>query len=339
MKDLGARRNARSIRARRQDAAVRWLRVLSLTTLVATYCLIVLGSTVRVTNSGMGCLGWPLCSGQVGPIARFHPLMEQSHRYLASLVTILILSLAALAWRVGPTARHLKGPAAVSVGVIAVQIVLGAITVVTNNAPATVALHLAVGLVFLGIVAVAAVASFVRPEQSWSLLHEPGRLAWATTVALFFVFISGSLVVDGGAQSACRSWPACGGSRASGGLVALQLVHRSVVLIGGTLVVVYLMSLLRNGRLFDGRRALPLTGLALLVAQITVGAFDALLGAPAVLTDVHLALAATLWAVVVAVLALSARGTINRTVLVGSPEVEGTVMWLTGPRRRERGPQ
>jgi heme A synthase len=302
--------------------SVRWIRVLSLATLVATYCLIVLGSTVRVTNSGMGCPGWPLCSGRIGPISQFHPLMEQSHRYLTSLVTVLILALAALAWRAGPKARYVRGPALVSVGVIAVQVVLGAITVITNNAPVTVALHLAVGLLFLGIVTVTAVASFIRPEQSWSLLHQPDRLAWVAVAGLFFVLISGSLVVDGGAQSACKSWPACFGSRASGGLVVLQLAHRSMVLIGVTLVVIYLVTLLRKGTVLHTQRLLALSGLVLLAVQIIVGAFDALLGAPAALADVHLALASALWAVVVAVGALSARGTRDRTAPVGFRDVE-----------------
>ena len=330
MTDLGARRDGRSRGSRRQDVSVRWIRVLSLVTLVAIYCLIVLGSTVRVTNSGMGCPGWPLCSGQIGPISQFHPLMEQSHRYLTSLVTILILALAALGWRTGPKARYVRGPALVSVGAIAVQIVLGAITVVTNNAPVTVALHLAVGLLFLGIVTVTAVASFIGPEQSWSLLHQPGRLAWVTVAGLFFVLVSGSLVVDGGAQSACKSWPACLGSRAPGGLVALQLAHRSMVLIGGMLVVVYLVTLLRKGSDLHAQGVLALSGLVLLAVQIIVGAFDALLGAPAALADVHLALASALWALVVAVGALSARGTRDRTAPVGSRDVERMGLSTTG---------
>lgn len=109
--------------------------MLAVATLVATIGLIVLGSAVRVTNSGMGCKGWPLCSGQVGPISHFHPLMEQSHRFLVSIVTVLTLVLAFLTRRAGALARHVRGPALMSVGVIAVQIVLGAITVLTNNAP------------------------------------------------------------------------------------------------------------------------------------------------------------------------------------------------------------
>src|ERR1019366_10107407 len=88
------------------------------------------------------------------------------------------------------------------------------------------------------------------------------------------------------------------------------------------LVVVYLITLLRKGSALHAQRLLALSGLALLAAQVTVGAFDALLGAPAALADVHLALASALWAVVVAVAYLSARGTRDRTAPVCSRVVE-----------------
>ena len=318
----------------RPDAGVCWIRVLSVATAVATYGLIVLGSTVRVTESGMGCPGWPLCSGKVGPIDRFHPLMEQSHRYLASLVTILILALAILAWRTGSRAHHVIVPALVSVGAIAVQVVLGAVTVITTNAPVTVALHLAVALLFLGSVTVTAVASFVDPEESWSLLHRPGPLAWTAVAGLFLVLVSGSLVVDGGAQAACKSFPLCTGSSASGGLIALQLAHRSMVLVGGTLVAVYLVALLRKGGALDAVQVLALIGLVLLAAQVTVGIFNALLGAPEAVADVHLALASALWAVVVAVGALASGGRRDIAAPGGPLGTEGTTSRPDGPRSR-----
>lgn len=58
-------------------------RAVALVTLVATAGLILLGSTVRMTESGMGCRSWPLCNGAIGPVGGFHSLLEQSHRYLA----------------------------------------------------------------------------------------------------------------------------------------------------------------------------------------------------------------------------------------------------------------
>ena len=291
----------------RRDAPLWWIRGLSLATLVATFGLIVLGSAVRVTNSGMGCRGWPLCSGEVGPISKFHPLMEQSHRFLASIVTVLIIVLVIAVLRAGTAARHVRGPSLASAGVIVIQIVLGAITVLTNNAPVTVALHLLVATLFLGVVTVNAVASFIAPDRSWSLLHGPGRLAWAAVGALYLVVISGSIVVNAGAQAACTSWPVCLSSPAATGLVAIQMVHRSIVLIGSVLVVAFLVSRLRSQGGVGVERSLSIGGLGLLAAQIVVGALSALKSSHTEIADVHLAFAAALWGVVVAVFALSAR--------------------------------
>jgi cytochrome c oxidase assembly protein subunit 15 len=313
---------ASSPRARRTSAqtATRWLRVLAVSTLVATYLLIVLGSTVRVTNSGMGCPGWPLCYGQIGPVDHLHSLLEQSHRYLASIVTLLAVSLGLAAWRAGPAGRHVRAPAFVGVATIVVQIVLGAVTVVTHNSPPTVALHLGVALIFLAITTFAAVASFVPPEVSWSPLRPPSPMAWAAVGGLFLVMVSGSLVVNGGAEKACSSWPLCGGSPAAGGLIALQLAHRAVVLIGGGLVALYFGTALVRRPLDTGipwgdndrpdgaaeddpprHDPLLLTGLALLIGEVAAGAMVALLGAPEGAEDVHLAIGAALWAVLVAV--------------------------------------
>jgi len=297
----------------RRDVTLWWVRGLSLATLAATFGLIVLGSAVRVTNSGMGCKGWPLCSGEVGPISKFHPLMEQSHRFLALVVTVLILVLVVTVLRVGPAARHVRGPALASAGVIVVQIVLGAITVLTNNAPVTVALHLLVATLFLGVVTVTAVASFIAPDRPWSLLHRPSRLGWAAVGALYLVVISGSIVVNAGAQAACKSWPACLSSPAAMGLVTIQLVHRSMVLTGSLLVVAFLITLLRSKDTYGAERTLSIGGLGLLAAQIVVGALSAVESSHTEFADIHLAFAAALWGVVVAVFALSARGHQSRS--------------------------
>jgi heme A synthase len=80
-----------------------------------------------------------------------------------------------------------------------------------------------------------------------------------------------------------------------------------MVACGALLVVVYLIEQLAEQGTPHGQRILASSGVTLLVAQVVVGAFDAWLGAPIVLADLHLALAAALWAVVIAYVALSAR--------------------------------
>src|ERR1019366_4240365 len=208
----------------------------------------------------MGCKGWPLCTGSQGSISSFHPLMEESHRLLASLVTILIVALA-FSVRRNERATQLRGPTHAAVAIIVVQIVLGAVTVFANNAPFTVALHLLAATLLLGVATVVPVAAFIEPASSWSLRRGPTRLAWAAVASLYMIVISGSVVVNAGAQSACPSWPACGRSGSQLGVVVIQMVHRSVVLVGSVLVVTFLVGLLRRVHASQGECVLARIGL------------------------------------------------------------------------------
>lgn len=72
-------------------------RALTLVSLACAYLLVVLGDTVRFTESGMGCRSWPLCNGSAGLSGSYHALLEQSHRYLAAIVSILVATAFAVA--------------------------------------------------------------------------------------------------------------------------------------------------------------------------------------------------------------------------------------------------
>src|ERR671914_2196988 len=69
--------------------------------------LIVLGGIVRITGSGMGCGDdWPRCNGEWFPPLDLPTLIESSHRWAAAVVSVLVLAVAAVAWR-----RHRLEPA------------------------------------------------------------------------------------------------------------------------------------------------------------------------------------------------------------------------------------
>ncbi len=279
------------------------LPILAVLTGVLTYFLVVLGSTVRVTESGMGCPGWPLCYGQLGPVDNFHSILEQSHRYLVTLVTVLVVLTALAAWRFARARPSVLVPAVVALVIIVIQIILGAVTVITHNAPFTVALHLIAAIILLGVVWVTAVASLVgrRPAARRRLT----LWGWWAVGATFLVMISGSLVVDGGATFACPAWPGC---RALGGanqpLVVIQDVHRLVVLIATILIALFVMQAARRWRAVKGARWVADLVAVLLLAQIAAGGLVATLQAPEALQDLHLALGSATWAAVVVLAAI-----------------------------------
>lgn len=288
--------------------ATRRLASVAVLAAVLAFALVLLGSTVRVTESGMGCRSWPLCNGQIGVTGPLPAVLEESHRYLAALVSLAVAAVAALAWRHRrASARHARAArlALASTVVVAIQVVLGAVTVLTHNAPVTVALHLLTGLGFLAL-CVATAVQCVRAGRPWSSERfgpTVRRGAAGAVAALAAVLVAGSLVVDGGAAGACRGWPLCPPG-SPGRLALLQLVHRSVVLVAAAVLLWWLATLVsaaRRGPAAPRRAWLVGVGtvVTLLVLQVAAGAASAVLGAPAAAADVHLGVGAALWSAVV----------------------------------------
>src|SRR5216117_715674 len=54
--------------------------------------LVVLGSVVRTTGSGLACPDWPLCEGRVIPRLEPHVLIEWFHRLIAMLVSLALVA-------------------------------------------------------------------------------------------------------------------------------------------------------------------------------------------------------------------------------------------------------
>jgi heme A synthase len=255
--------------------------ILAWSAAVCTYLLIILGGIVRVTGSGMGCGDhWPLCNGHLfPPLGDIGTVIEWSHRLMAALVSILVASLAVVAlW----LCRRVRRASLLALGLLIVQVVLGAITVKLALPAWTVILHLGTAMLLLATLLIVAAGSTPNLDPGSRLL-----------VPLSFVTVLfGALTANLGAAAACSGFPLCNGQiwSTAGPLAWIQWIHR---LLAYSLTIVVIVWAVRS----RSRAAFIVLGLVAL--QVSIGAATVLLGLPSGLQVAHVAVGTAVWATVV----------------------------------------
>jgi heme a synthase len=269
-----------------------------------TYLLIVLGAIVRISGSGLGCgEQWPLCRGRLLPPLDLPTLIEYGHRLTAAAVSLLVLALALTAWwlrRVGPPSERegVNGPIALSaelvserpsaaaylaLGLLVLQVALGAVTVRLRLPPWTVILHLGTAMLLLATLIVAARG----PRRVAAAGRELAILGLGFTTVVF-----GALTANLGAASACLGFPLCNGRLLPDGnyLQHLQWTHRVLAYALVALVLWWAVRAKRRG---------PWGVAALLALQVVVAAAMVLLARPPALQAAHAAVGTAAWAALV----------------------------------------
>ena len=292
-------------------------RALSVATAAVTYALVVLGGVVRVSGSGLGCPDWPLCHGRLLPPLNVHAIIEYSHRTTASLTSVLVVATAIAAWLYLRERRDILVPATLALGLLVVQVALGAITVRFELPPMIVLAHLATAVALLGAVSVTAAAALLPAGRGAGDLFSIRR-ARIAAAGTYLLILTGSLVVGSGASASCGAWPLCGGglSLSFDRLPAIQLVHRAAAGLIGLVIVVSLISVLARHRRQPAVRATVALTLAALAFQVAVGAAVVTLHLPAVLRGLHLALASAVWAGTVVLTVITSRLPIADELLI-----------------------
>ena len=232
------------------------LRTLTWVTLFLTFDLVIFGAFTRLTDSGLGCPDWPGCYGHASPVGAVqqidaaqaamptgpvtHPKawIEMIHRYLATGVGVLILTLTVTTLLerrrqsrrdAGPTqsADETVGGSVLNELVfkktqvspwwptftllwVCLQGAFGALTVTMKLFPAIVTMHLLGGMVLLALLK----AQSMRYGQTGGLAAVPlkstTRLWLFATVALLWLQIAlGGWVSTNYAVMACTDFPAC----------------------------------------------------------------------------------------------------------------------------------
>jgi heme A synthase len=281
---------------------------LGLATSLAMFGLIVLGSAVRTTGSGLACPDWPLCQGRLVPPFEPHVLIEWSHRTLALVVSLLVFSIAGWCFARRELRARLGGIAGLALVLLFAQVLLGALTVWKLLLPSVVNVHLAVALLlFATLLTFTMLAERHESPDAFKLDPRATRSPLLLPLFAFVTTLTYAQAVLGGAVSsqhaglACPDWPACNGEwfPALGTLAGLQMLHRYVAY-ALTLAMAFAALAARSAP-DPGIRAGASLALGLDLAQIVLGVCNVLLGTPAWLSPLHLATAAAMLAMLVTV--------------------------------------
>jgi cytochrome c oxidase assembly protein subunit 15 len=306
---------------------------------VLTFLVIVAGAYVRLEDAGLGCPDWPGCYGKLlgvpdevrevakaeeafpgSPLDRARAWKEMFHRYLAATLGLLIVAIAAIAWRSRAAAGRAPWLATALVIVVAFQATLGMWTVTMLLKPAIVTLHLLGGMTTLALMTWLALREIDPPAAPTAAAR--GLRPWAALgIAVLAMQIAlGGWVSANYAALACPDFPVChgrwlpdmdfghafhvmrelgvtaaGAPLAHDALIAIHWTHR----LGALLTVLYLgtlaIVLLRVPVLAPHGGLL----LALLAAQTALGIANVLAGLPLAAAVAHNGGAALLLAALV----------------------------------------
>ena len=226
------------------------------------WALMTVGSFVRASESGLGCPDWPACHGQF-VTGGHHAMIEEVHRWVATVLILGVVGLALMVFRGYRHERRVTRPMAWVLALLALQVVLGGVTVLLKNVSWTVVVHYGAAALLVGSIALLTVrlafpTTESAPHDSFSRL-----IGWFVALSLGLL-LAGSTVANTDSHTACgRGFPLCNGSLtpAVDHRVIINLTHRAWA---GAMLVLALWVVFRSRR--DRAGVPPIEWAALVVA-------------------------------------------------------------------------
>lgn len=254
-----------------------WRHRFAVMTAISTFALIFIGGLVTSTGSSLSVPDWPLSYGQLMPPMVGGVFYEHGHRMVAGSVAVLMAALAVWTWRDEPR-RGVRTLAAVALGAVVLQAVLGGVTVLLRLPTAVSVAHAALAQAFFCLV----VALALVTGSDWLEVPTPRGddatlrlLAAGTTGAVYAQLLLGAVMRHTGSGLAIPDFPLAYGHLVpylESFPVAIHFAHRVGALIVATLIGATALRVrsLHGDEPLLGRPALLLV--ALVVLQITLGA-------------------------------------------------------------------
>ncbi len=191
-----------------------WLTALFWLNLACQVGIVVTGGLVRLTGSGLGCPEWPRCTtDSLVPTKHqeqsWHKYIEFGNRTLTGVLSIVALALLIGLFVGAPQRKGLRLPTGLVLGGVALQAIVGGITVLTGLNPAIVAAHFLISMLL-----VAASAWLVWRGREGDAPARPvvrdgiQRLGRGIAAFTVVVLLLGTLVTGSGPHSGDADEPA-----------------------------------------------------------------------------------------------------------------------------------
>ncbi len=299
---------------------MKWL---ALGSAILTWPLISFGAFVRLKGAGLACPDWPLCYGQLIPPPGYEIALEVGHRFVATLLGMLIVLMVILAFS-RPHYREYRNLSLVCLVMVLIQGILGGLTVTMLLNPYIVTGHLIGGNLTFALLVYFAWKTFHLNKcprtfswVRWSSWSPTTRKIAGMALILTIILISGGKNSTTYSGYSCSAFPGChSGAPLSIAIPApdgspnvpeafvgqfmpnhfnewIHMLHRFFAIFGGTWLM-FMAWQLRKGSPLPGIRYVGSAILLLIPLEVSVGVVNALYRIPVPVSALHTAVAATL---------------------------------------------
>ena len=248
---------------------------------------IILGTLVRVTDSGLSCPDWPLCYGLWFPsrakidliegvnFSYFQILLEWIHRLNTALIIVPLTFILFIKSIFQISLKYFKKLMFIIFSLVLIQSLIGGLTVIDKNSPWSVVLHLSLALIFLFLTIRIFIFSINFKVVFFDEISNK-NIFWliSSLIIVFITMVLGAVVSKSGASLACSNWPLCNNNLLPSSLDFYMIIHTSHRLFAILSVLsISFFSIYQNPIKVSFIKYLSRLPLILVVIQIFIGGF------------------------------------------------------------------